>query len=70
MVSSGGGEGSSASGSIMEALLTMLLSDRYSSVTGDTDKVDRSPEAEALRQQIYLSMKNKSTDGEDNKLNK
>ena len=59
MVSGGGGEGGSASGSIMEALLTMLLSDRYSSLAGEASNVDRSPEAEALRQQIYQSMKNK-----------
>jgi uncharacterized membrane protein YqiK len=59
MVSGGGGEGGSASGSIMEALLTMLLSDRYSSLAGEASNVDRSPEAEALRQQIYQSMKSK-----------
>jgi uncharacterized membrane protein YqiK len=67
MVSSGGGEGSSASGSIMEALLTMLLSDRYSSMANDASKIERSPEAEALRQQIYESMKNKSASGEEGK---
>ena len=70
MVSSGSGEGGSASGSIMEALLTMLLSDRYSSLAGDTSKVDRSPEAEALRQQIYLSMQNKQSGGEEGKASK
>ncbi|MCX6078620.1 MAG: SPFH domain-containing protein [Chloroflexi bacterium] len=69
MVSSGG-EGGSASGSIMEALLTMLLSDRYSSLAGDASKVDRSPEAEALRQQIYLSMKNKPSGDEEKAENK
>ena len=70
MVSSGSGEGGSASGSIMEALLTMLLSDRYSSLAGDTSKVDRSPEAEALRQQIYLRMQNKQSGGEEGKASK
>ena len=65
MVSSGGGEGSSASGSIMEALLTMLLSDRYASMASDASKTERSPEAETLRQQIMDNMKNKPSSGGD-----
>ncbi len=48
--------GSSTSGSIMEALLTMLLSERYSAMAGDA-QTPRSAEADALRQQIYESMK-------------
>ena len=63
MVTGGGSEGSSTSGSIMEALLTMLLSDRYSAMTGETGKVERSAEADALRKQIYESMKNKPSGG-------
>ncbi|NCP86498.1 MAG: hypothetical protein CO094_02965 [Anaerolineae bacterium CG_4_9_14_3_um_filter_57_17] len=50
-----------SSGNVMESLLTMLLSDRFSALAEDaTKKAERSPEAEALRQQIYESMKNKT----------
>jgi uncharacterized membrane protein YqiK len=63
MVSGGNGEQGS-SGNVMEALLTMLLSDRYSATSNEAVKTDRSPEAEALRQQIYEAMKNKSSNGE------
>ncbi len=61
MVTGGGNAegGSGTSGSIMEALLTMLLSERYSSLAGDSAKEERTPEADALRQQIYQSIKNK-----------
>jgi len=65
MVTGGnGGEGGNTSGSIMEALLTMLLSDRYSAMTGEASQAARSPEADALRKQIYESMKNKPASGE------
>ncbi len=58
MVTGGGNaEGSNTSGSIMEALLTMLLSERYSALAGENEKEQRSPEADAIRQQIYDSMK-------------
>jgi uncharacterized membrane protein YqiK len=67
MVTGGGSEGSSTSGSIMEALLTMLLSDRYNAMAGDTSKIERSPEADALRKQIYESMKNKPSSEESSK---
>lgn len=60
----GSGEGGSTSGSIMEALLTMLLSDRYSNMAGENSKVERSPEADAMRQQIYQSMKTKPSSGD------
>jgi hypothetical protein len=66
----GGEGGGSTSGSIMEALLTMLLSDRYSAMANDAAKVERSPEAEALRQQIYEAMKNKSASGESTEKSK
>jgi len=58
MVGGGGEQG--GSGNVMEALLTMLLSDRYTAMAEDNNKAARSPEAEALRQQIYETMKNKS----------
>jgi len=66
---SNGGEGSSTSGSVMEGLLTMLLSERYSQLAGENSQVERSPEADALRKQIYQSMKNKPASGEADKAN-
>lgn len=58
MVGGNGEQGSS--GNVMEALLTMLLSDRFSNAEKDTAaKSDRSAEADALRQEIYDSMKKK-----------
>ena len=72
MVTGGGNAegGSSTSGSIMEALLTMLLSDRYSAMAEDNSKAARSPEAEALRQQIYETMKTKPASDEAGEKNK
>ena len=59
MVGGGNGEQGS-SGNVMEALLTMLLSDRFSNTEKETAaKSDRSAEADALRQEIYDSMKKK-----------
>lgn len=59
MVSGGGGEQGS-SGNVMEALLTMLLSERTAGMDKDsTAKSERSSEAEALRREIYESMKKK-----------
>ena len=65
MVTGGGNAegGSNTSGSIMEALLTMLLSERYEALAGEA-QAPRSPEADALRQQIYESMKNKPSNSE------
>jgi hypothetical protein len=51
----------------MEALLTMLLSDRYGALTQETQRAPRSPEAEALREQIRKDMQNKSAQPEENK---
>ncbi len=66
MVAGGGEQGSS--GNVMEALLTMLLSDRFGGLEKDAAaKSERSVEAEALRQQIYASMKNKSGGDESKK---
>jgi uncharacterized membrane protein YqiK len=64
MVTGGGNaEGGNTSGSIMEALLTMLLSERYSALAGEA-QAPRSPEADAMRQQIYESMKKSATSDE------
>lgn len=57
MVAGNGEQG--GSGNVMEALLTMLLSDRYSALSSEA-QTPRSPEAETLRQQIYESMKSKN----------
>jgi uncharacterized membrane protein YqiK len=61
MVSGGGEQGSS--GNVMEALLTMLLSERFESLAKGGEQAQRSPEAEALREQIRQSMMQKR-DGE------
>ncbi len=56
----GSAEGDTGTGSVIEALMAMLLSEKLGS--GVTDKTERSPEVEALRQQIRDSMQNKSSD--------
>ncbi len=63
----GDGEQGSASSSIMEALLTMLLSDRFGALAQETTRSPRSQEAEALRDQIRKDMQNKSTKPEEKK---
>ncbi len=55
----GDGEQGSTSSSIMEALLAMLLSDRFGALA-QTQPGQRSPEAEALRDQIRKDMQNKT----------
>lgn len=55
--SSGDGKGGSSASSIMEGLLTVLLSDRLGVPTGAAkDKEPHTPEVEALRAQIYQSL--------------
>jgi uncharacterized membrane protein YqiK len=53
------GEGGTASSSIMEALLTMLLSDRFGALAKDSSQSPRSKQAEALREQIRKDMEKK-----------
>lgn len=48
----GEGEGGTANSSIMEALLTMLLSDRFGALAHESAQGPRSTQAETLRQQI------------------
>ena len=61
VVSGGGEEGaSSTSSSIMEGLLTMLLSERFGAMTETSNQQPRSAAAKALREQIYKDMENKS----------
>ena len=56
----GGGDGDTGTGSVIEALMAMLLSDKLGSSV--TDQAPRSPEIEALRKQIRESMAKPSTD--------
>ncbi len=58
----GGAEGDTGTGSVIEALMAMLLSEKLGAAV--TEQTERSPEAEALLQQIRESMKNtgKKTD--------
>ena len=61
------GEQGSSTSSIMEALLTMLLSDRFGAMGQEAQLAPRSPEAEALREQIRKDMQNKTSQPEEKK---
>ena len=69
VVSGGKGDGESGgtSSSIMEALLTMLLSDRFGALDRSAQQTPRSPEAEALRDQIRKEIQNKTVPPEEKK---
>lgn len=56
----GEGEGGTANSSIMEALLTMLLSDRFGALSNETAQKPRSEQAEALRQKIRKDIEEKT----------
>ncbi len=56
---SNGEQGGVASSNIMEGLLTMLLSDRLGALAGDATQSKRSPEADALRDQIRKNIEKK-----------
>jgi uncharacterized membrane protein YqiK len=62
-----GEQGGSSSSNVMEGLLTMLLSERYETLTQEAQRAPRSPEAEALRDQIRKDMQNKTTPPEEMK---
>lgn len=51
--------GSSTTSNVMEGLLTMLLSDRFSAMANESAKTPRSAEADALREQIRKDMEKK-----------
>ena len=51
--------GTSGNSNVMEGLLTMLLSDRFSAMADESAKAPRSPEADALREQIRKDMEKK-----------
>lgn len=56
---SNGEKGGSQSASIMEALLTMLLSDRFGALANETGQSQRSPDVEAMREKILKDMQKK-----------
>ena len=61
----GNAEGDTGTGSVIEALMAMLLSEKLGASV--TDKGERSPEIEALRKQIRDSMKNNPGEIKPNK---
>jgi hypothetical protein len=52
-------EGGSTTSNVMEGLLTMLLSDRFSAMANEASKTPRSAEVDALREQIRKDMEKK-----------
>jgi uncharacterized membrane protein YqiK len=73
VVSGGNGEQGNTNGNVMEGLLTMLLSDRFGALddaAAAKAKGKRSPEIDALRDEIRKSLQNKPADkpkGEEKK---
>ncbi len=63
VVVGGGKEGSATTGSIMEGLLTLLLSEKMGVSLAGQANAPRSPEAEALREQIRQSMQKSDQPG-------
>ncbi len=62
VVSGGGGENGAAGGSIMEGLLTLLLSDKLGLEVKADGTRERSPEAERLRNEIRQSLMDKGAE--------
>lgn len=60
VVVSGKGDGGTTNGSIMEALLTMLLSDRFGALANEASQSPRSAQAETLREQIRKDIEKKT----------
>ncbi len=60
VVSGGDGKEGGTSGNVMEGLLTLLLSDRFGALEAEGKQKPRSPEAEALRQQIWQDIQKKT----------
>ncbi len=52
-------EGGSTSSNVMEGLLTMLLSERFGAMSNEAEQAPRSPQADALREQIRKDMEKK-----------
>ncbi|HNO31208.1 MAG TPA: SPFH domain-containing protein [Anaerolineales bacterium] len=60
-------KGGSQTSSIMEALLTMLLSDRFGALASEAGTTQRSPDVEAMREKILKDMQKKDNKGENKK---
>ena len=68
VVGGGNGEkGGGQSANIMEALLTMLLSDRFGALAQEAGATQRSPDVEAMREKILKDMQKKGDKGEGRK---
>lgn len=67
VVVGGSGENGSQSSNIMEALLTMLLSDRFGALANQAGQTQRSPDVEAMREKILKDMQKKDDKGESKK---
>ncbi|MCZ2121947.1 MAG: hypothetical protein LC108_06765 [Anaerolineales bacterium] len=59
VVVGGSGENGGQSSNIMEALLTMLLSDRFGALSKEGGSTQRSPDVEAMREKILKDMQKK-----------
>ena len=57
MIHSGGANGTSSTGNVMEALLTLLLADRMGADATPNPATPRSPAAEAVRSRIEQGLK-------------
>lgn len=64
VVGSNGSEGSASGSSIMEGLLTLLLSDKLNLQVNDHSPKEANPEAEKLRQEIRRSLSEKPQDSQ------
>lgn len=64
---SNGENGGGQSANIMEALLTMLLSDRFGALSKEGSTTQRSPDVEAMREKILKDMQKKDNKGESKK---
>lgn len=57
---SNGEKGGGTQSNVMEGLLTLLLSERFSALAGETGKTQRSPDVEAMREKILKDMQKKN----------
>jgi hypothetical protein len=64
VVGGNGSEGSASGSSIMEGLLTLLLSDKLNLQVNDKTPKEANPEAEKLRQEIRRSLSEKPQDSQ------
>jgi uncharacterized membrane protein YqiK len=60
LVGGGNGENGNSTANVMEGLLTILLSDKLGALDAEAKQQPRSPEAEALREQIRQDIQKKS----------